>query len=369
MPSDRDTPYNDLPDLPPPVEIETGAVLREAIRANRLLAELKGYCQTLPNPELLLNTVVLQESKDSSAIENIVTTQDELYRAVAAPDDPRQATPEAKEVLRYREAVYTGMRELERTGAITTNLLIRIMQTLKETTADVRRVPGTKLANPFTKDVIYTPPEGEGLLRDKLYALERFINEESRELDPLVTTALAHYQFEAIHPFADGNGRTGRILNVLYLVQQDLLTLPVLYLSGYVIQHKRDYYRLLRQVTEAGAWHEWVLYMLRAVAETSQTTLDKIRQMQALLTETLETARDTLSRAPAREIVDLMFSYPYLRIRMLEEAGIAKRQAASKYLNALADAGLLQPVKLGRDVYFINHALMRLFVEPEPQPG
>lgn len=358
MPLDPNQPYNDLPDLPPPVEIETQQVLRETTRARSLLGELKGYCQTLPNPELLLNVVVLQESKDSSAIENIVTTGDDLYRAFALSD---AATPEAREVLRYREAIYTGLREIERSHALTTNVMIRVMQTIKETQANIRTQPGTKLANPRTGTIVYSPPEGQQLIRDRLYHLEEFINAEHPVYDPVVMMALMHYQFEAIHPFTDGNGRTGRILNVLYLVQQDLLTSPILNLSGYIINNKKDYYRLLRRVTEAGEWVDWVLYMVKAVGKTARATLEKIRAIQDLKEYTLQIGRAALPTAPVREIVDLMFSHPYLKIGTLEEYNLAKRQTASRYLHTLASAKLLIPIKDGRDIYFVNHRLIQLF--------
>lgn len=365
-------PYNDLPDLPPKEQVETRAVLKETVRAGRLLSELKGYCQTLPHPELLLNTVVLQESRDSSAIEAIVTTQDELYQAVATAEAAASAPSAVVEVLRYREAIYTGLAAMERTGGVTTNVMVQVMQTLRQTTAGVRKNPGTKLMNKQTGEVIYWPPEGEDRIRERLYQLERFMNHDDKGFDPLVVMAMMHYQFEAIHPFSDGNGRTGRILNVLYLISKELLSLPVLYLSGYVVRQKSDYYRLLRRVTEAGEWEAWVLYMLGAVADTSRTTLSLIRRMLALKEEAYEAASGALSRAPVREIVDLMFSYPYLKIATLEDQGIAKRQTASKYLHALTAAGggpnLLVPVQRGRDIYFVNHALMRLFTESVPQP-
>ncbi len=372
VPTYSDQPYNALPDLPPAAEVETVPVLKEAIRARSLLSELKGYCLTLPNPEILLNTVVLQESKDSSAIENIVATQDELYRALASQEDTLATTPEVKEVLRYREAIYAGQAEMERTGAIATNVMVRIMQTLKDTTAGIRKNPGTKLLNQATGDVMYWPPEGENVLREKLKALEDFINKAETPYDPLVMMALMHYQFEAIHPFADGNGRTGRILNVLFLLNQNLLTLPVLYLSAYIIHQKSDYYRLLRRVTEEGEWIPWVLYMLRAIASTSRATLDKIEGMRRLHDEALEIVRAAIPRGPARELTDLIFSHPYLKIGTLEEYDVAKRQTASRYLHSLTDAdggpGLLSPVKFGRDIYFINDRLMRLLTAPPLTP-
>lgn len=364
MAFDREKPYNDLPSLPPTVHVESPSVLKATLRAGRALAELKGFCQTLPNPELLLNAVALQESKDSSEIENIVTTQDELYRAAAAPDDiPGGTSNETKEVLRYREAMYSGWNALKNNGLITTNILIRIMQRLKNSQDSVRRVPGTALHSSKTKRVIYTPPEGEAIIRDKLQALETFIHEDS-ELDPLIRMALIHYQFEAIHPFADGNGRTGRILNVLYLVQQELLTLPVLYLSAYILKNKDDYYKCLQQVTEEAGWEEWVLYMLRAVDITARDTLARVTALQALRQSTYEQVRALLRNAPAREIADLLLSFPYVKIQTLTSAGIAQRQTSSGYLKILAEGGLLNSLKIGRDIYYVNHRLMNLFSAP-----
>ena len=358
---DKAIPYNDLPPLPPKGYTESGAVLKAALRAGRALAELKGYCQTLPNPELLISAVSLQEGKDSSEIENIVTTQDELYRAAASPDDlPNGTSSDTKEVLRYREAMYTGWLALQNSGLLTTNTLVKVVQGLKNNQGSIRQMPGTVLHNPKTDEVIYTPPEGEAIIRSKLHELEQFIHNDS-ELDPLVQMALIHYQFEAIHPFADGNGRTGRILNVLYLVQQELLTLPVLYLSGYILTHRDDYYRCLRQVTEDGAWEEWVLYMLRAVDVTARETLAQVTALQALHLSTYEKVKDLLRNAPAREITDILLSYPYIKIQTLVTAGIAKRQTSSSYLKTLSEGGVLSSLKIGRDAYYINRRLMDLF--------
>lgn len=367
MPFNKSEPYNELPPLPPFTCGESSVVLKATLRAGRALAELKGFCQTLPNPELLLNAVALQESKDSSEIENIVTTQDELYRAAASPDDlPGSTSNDTKEVLRYREAMYTGWRALKGNGLLTTNVLIKIMQRLKDSQEGIRRIPGTALYSSKTSQIIYTPPEGETILRDKLQALENFIHADS-EIDPLIRMALIHYQFEAIHPFADGNGRTGRILNVLYLVQQELLTLPVLYLSGYILKNKDDYYRYLRQVTEGGLWEEWILYMLKAVDVTARETLQRVTALQTLRQSTYEQVRTILGNAPSREISDLLLSYPYLKIQTLVSAGIAQRATASGYLKALHAAGLLGQFKIGRDIYYVNHHLTELFSTPLKQ--
>lgn len=355
----RTEPHNKLGDLPPEINLESPVLLKLSIKANRLLAELKGYCQTLPDPKILINTVVLQESKASSAIENIVTTQDELYRAVASFDDGPNVPSTVKEVLLYREALYTGLELMKKRG-LTTNTMIRVMQQLKNTTEEVRKMPGTKLSNPASGETIYTPPQGEILIREKLFALEKFINNEKDEIDPLIKMALIHYQFEAIYPFSDGNGRTGRILNVLYLVQEELLTLPVLYLSSFIIKNKNEYYKLLREVTEKGNWNGWILYMLSAVAETAHETLQKIRNIQRLKEETIPVIKGVLKTSYSRDIVDLIFTHPYLKIKTLEMAGIAKRVTASAYLNKLVSVHILKPVKSGKEIYFINDKLMNV---------
>lgn len=358
----RTSPHNNLQDLPPQFNLENPELLKASIKASRLLAELKGYCQTLPNPLLLINTIVLQESKNSSEIENIVTTQDELYRAAASIDNESTPSSNTREVLLYREALYAGL-ELVQSRGMTTNTMISIMQKLKNTSASIRKTTGTKLANPLTEEVIYTPPEGEMLIRDKLSALEKFINDDKDDIDPLIKMALMHYQFEAIHPFIDGNGRTGRILNVLFLVHKDLLTIPVLFLSSFIIKHKNEYYRLLREVTEKQNWHEWILYMLSAISETSSITLTKIYEIQKLKEEIIPLVKDALKDSYSRDLVELIFSYPYVKIKALEKNGIAKRQTASTYLQKLAKANILKPIKVGKEYYYINHRLMKIISE------
>jgi Fic family protein len=360
MPYDQNKPYNTLPDLPPEIDLESPAILKATIKANRLLGELKGYCQTLPDPRLLINTVILQESKDSSAIENIVTTQDELYKAVVSAEESSGISSSTKEVLLYREAMYLGLEKLKSTSLLTTNTMIQVMQQLKSTGESIRKNSGTRLANPATGKIMYTPPDGEELIRKKLFALEKFIHDDKNELDPLIKMALIHYQFEAIHPFSDGNGRTGRILNVLYLVQQKLLTLPVLYLSSYIINHKTDYYRLLREVTENKKWEDWILYMLNAIAETSAFTLEKIDTIQKLKEATGIKVKDILKASFNRDLVDVIFSFPYVKIKTLEIHNIAKRQTASTYLQQLAAADILQPLKIGKEIYYINKKLMAI---------
>jgi len=362
MAFDKDLPYNNLPDLPPDVDLETPEIFKLTIRANKLLAELKGYCQTLPNPNLLLNTIVLQESKESSEIENIVTTQDELYRASLSLDPVKNHA--AKEVIQYRQALYWGLEEMLEKQVLTTNLLVGIMQKLRDTTDNVRRSTGTKLANPITTAVVYTPPEGENVLRHKLAELEKFMNDDSySDLDPLIKMALIHYQFEAIHPFSDGNGRTGRILNVLYLIHKDLLALPVLYLSRHIIQNKPSYYRLLREVTENNNWVGWVKFVLQGVGETAEMTLKKINSILELKNMAQPLIKETLKSSYSKELVDLLYSYPYIKISVLEQHDIAKRQTAGDYLKKLEKVGLLTSLKLGKEIYYINQGLMKVLSE------
>lgn len=349
--------------MPPKANLETSEIFKLTISANKLLAELKGYCQTLPNPNLLLNTIILQESKESSAIENIVTTQDELYKASLNITD-KIKNPAAKEVIQYREALYWGLEQMQKNGLITTNLLVGIMQKLRDTNDNIRKNPGTKLANPTTDAVVYTPPEGETIIRDKLAKLETFINDDTyNDLDPLIKMALIHYQFEAIHPFSDGNGRTGRILNVLYLINKDLLGLPVLYLSRYIIQNKPDYYRLLREITEDGNWVEWVKYVLDGVGETAAITLKKINAILELKNQTQPLIKEALKSSFSKELVDLLYSYPYIKISVLEQNNIAKRQTAAEYLKKIESIGILRSAKIGKEVYYINDNLMKVLSE------
>ncbi len=359
---DKNIPYNELPDLPPKNNLETTPIFKATIRANKLLAELKGYCQTLPYPQLLLNTIVLQESKESNAIENIVTTQDELYKATLMGDNIKNQA--AKEVLQYREAIYWGIEQLQKNKLITTNLLVGLMQRLRGSSENIRKNTGTKLGNPTNNQIVYTPPEGENIIRDKLSKLEIFINDPAfSDLDPLIKMALIHYQFEAIHPFSDGNGRTGRILNVLYLIQQELLGLPVLYLSHYIIQNKSDYYRLLKSITEDNNWEEWVLFVVNGVAETSEMTLRKINAILELKINTELRAKDVLKSSYSKELVDLLFSHPYIKIKVLEENNIAKRQTASEYLKKLEFHNILDSVKIGNEIYYINKKLIEVLTK------
>lgn len=357
MAFDRDKPFNDLPLLPPAVELETKAVLKQAIAANRRLADLKGLVGQIPNPGLLIQGIVLQEARLSSEIENVVTTNDELFRAAADLVD--KADPATKEVLRYREALWAGFDAI-RERPLSTNLFVDIVRIIKRVDIDVRKVPGTALKNPLG-EVIYTPPEGETAIRDKLANLEQFIHAEDG-LDPLVRLAVAHYQFEAIHPFPDGNGRTGRIINILLLVEQGLLNIPVLFLSDYILRHRADYYAGLRGVTEHGAWEDWVLFMLRAVEETAANTHDRVTRMLDLMEQVRAEVQAKAPRIYSKDLVEVVFRHPYSKIRFVEEAGIAKRHTASDYLRTLAELGVLRPLKVGREVYYINDRLLQVLI-------
>jgi Fic family protein len=349
--------FNDLPNLPPVDFVESPEILRHLAKAARYLGELNGLCASLPDPQLLINTIVLQESKDSSAIENIVTTQDELYKAASEQSDASHA---AKEVLSYREALYVGIEKMaNQKNLLLTNTMVEVVQTIKQNKAGIRTAPGTALKNAINGEVIYTPPCCEDVLREKLAALEQFINDpENSALDPLVKMAFIHYQFEAIHPFADGNGRTGRIVNALYLVQQKLLSQPVLYLSSYIVKYKTEYYQLLKGVTEKNNWHDWVMYILTALIETAQLTTKKIRAMLLLKDEFEKQMKQTLGASFSYELLQLMFTLPYLKIELIEKRAIAHRQTASVWLKKLTDAAILKPQKIGRTTYYINYRLM-----------
>ncbi|WP_054032025.1 Fic family protein [Desulfatitalea tepidiphila] len=355
---DRDKPFNDLPLLPPDVDLESKAILKKAIAANRELAELKGAGDAIPNQAILVNSIVLQEARLSSEIENIVTTSDELYKA--ADEDPSKVDQPTKEVLHYREALWHGFENLK-TRPLSTNLFIELVGIIKQIDLGIRKVPGTKIAD-SRGQIVYTPPEGEALLRELLANLERFMNAEDG-IDPLVKLAVFHYQFEAIHPFTDGNGRTGRIINILYLVEQELLKIPVLYLSHYIIRNKADYYAGLRRVTEQNAWEEWILYMLEAIAATARQTRDKIFRIRDLVNAAQETARTKAPKIYSKDLIELIFEQPYCKIRFLEQRALAKRQTASVYLKTLEEIGLLQSLKVGREVYFMNMPLLAILKE------
>ncbi len=359
-----DMPYNDLPPLPPAADVESRPILKACIEARVALAQLKVAGDLIPNQTVLINTIPILEAQASSAIENVVTTTDRLFRFADRAADAR-ADPATKEALRYRTALHEGFRRLAE-RPITTATAIRICRTIRGVETDIRSTPGTALANEATGEVIYTPPENQSRLRDLLANWERYLHEHE-ETDPLIRMAVAHYQFEAIHPFTDGNGRTGRVLNLLFLVEKDLLKLPILYLSGYIIRRKADYYRLLLNVTTEAAWEEWVLFMLSAVLETARWTTAKIAAIRDLLDQTAETVRREAPKVYSRELAELIFVQPYCRINNLVEAKIAQRQSASVYLKKLAAIGVLEERKIGREKLFINPAFLKLLTGTQPR--
>jgi Fic family protein len=357
MPFDPTKPFDDLPLLPSPADVETKAVLRQALSASRALAELKGAGGLIPDQAILINAIPLQEAKASSEIENIVTTQDELYRA--ALDETAVTDPQTKEVLRYRTALRQGYEVLQR-EKLSLRLIRQVCETLRGEPVDFRgKTDKVYIGNRLTGRVTYTPPSGGKVLHTKLRNLETYLLGAAGP-DPLIRMAVGHYQFEAIHPFVDGNGRTGRILNILYLLQAGLLHIPVLYLSRFIILNKRDYYRALRAVTEDGAWEPWVRYMLRGVEETSLWTFGRIRAIRDLMDTTVERCRTELPKVYSKELIELIFRQPYCRISFLVEAGIAERKTASVYLQELERIGILRSEKRGREIVYRQPALLEV---------
>jgi Fic family protein len=348
-------PYNELTLLPPQTDVESKAVLKACVRAATALAELDRATELIPNPQILINTLPLLEAQASSAIENIVTTTDELFEHLR---DDGSANPATKEALRYRHALMEGYAGLDKLP-LTTRLAESICSRIKGTTLTVRAVPGTAIANSSTGQVVYMPPDGEKRIRDLLANWEKFVHGDD-ELEPLVRLAVSHYQFEAIHPFLDGNGRTGRILNSLFLVERKLLRLPILYLSRFIIVNKAEYYRLLLDVTRDGAWEPWILYVLTGVEETARWTLAKIDTMRKLQDEQMEVVRTERPKIYSRELMDTIFEQPYCRIANLVEKGIAQRQAASRHLKALTEIGVLEEQAHGREKLWVNRDLLRV---------
>ena len=358
-----DQPFDSIPLLPPSVDLESKAILKQCITARAALGELRQSAKLIPNEGMLINTLPLLEAKASSEIENIITTTDHLFQFRGGNDE--QADPATKEALRYSRALYEGYRSLS-DRPLSTGTAERICSTIKGVSMTVRKVPGTTLANQRTGEVIYTPPVGEDHLRSLLGNWERFIH-ESRELDPLIRMAAMHYQFEAIHPFTDGNGRTGRIINSLFLIQEDLLTLPILYLSRYIIQNREGYYRLLLNVTRDGDWEPWLIYLIKGVEETAVWTKRKIEAIRRLSLHTTDYVRKALPKIYSYELVTMLFEQPYCRIQNLIEADIAKRQAASRYLKELVGIGVLEERTFGREKLFVHPKLMKLLTQEANQ--
>ncbi|PSL27858.1 Fic family protein [Dyadobacter jiangsuensis] len=350
-------PYNNLPDLPPKGKLETKAVFKKLISASRALSELKGAITNLPNPLLFIDTINLQEAQASSAIENIITTQDALFQASIVEKNIDDAP--TKEVIHYKDALWYGLEEIRKRPVLTTNLFIAIMQIIKENQSGIRNIPGTQLKNPASSQVIYTPPDSEEVIRKKLAALENFINIDD-DLDPLIKLALIHYQFEAIHPFFDGNGRTGRIILLLYLKQCGLLDLPALYLSSYILKNKNAYYLNLRHVTEKGNWENWILYMLDMIEVTSRESRSRIEHIAALMKEMGEEIQKALPKIYSKDLLEVLFRLPYTKRSSLEVAGLGNIKTAGNYLKSLEEKNFLQSVNVGKEKLYLNFRLMNL---------
>lgn len=352
----REIPYNDLPLLPPKADIETKKILRKTISAGRALAQLNGTLLNLPNPTLFLDTIYLQEAKASSEVENIITTNDELYKSFVA--DRKVENSATKEVLSYKEALWLGLEQLNKKPFITTNLCVSIVQCIKQNTASIRNTPGTTLSN--TKgEVIYTPPSGEKVIRKKLANLEKFINEDET-IDPLIKMALMHYQLEAIHPFSDGNGRTGRILLLLYLKLSGLLDTPAIYLSEYIIKNKANYYKCLRGVTESNDWENYILYMLDLIEETSKKGLERLNKITTTMEKTAEEIKQKLPKIYSKDLLEILFRLPYTKRQHLIDESIGNPKTVGNYLQTLEENGFLKSVKVGKEKLYLNKQLLEI---------
>ena len=348
--------------LPPDTDLNTPEILQKTIEANRYLAELKGMCNSIPNQDILINTLSLQEAKDSSEIENIITTHDALFRADLFEAYVTDAS--AKEVQDYARALRTGFHLISEDKAVTIRHILKIQEIIESHNAGFRKLPGTELKNPATDETVFIPPQSEEEIKFGMHNLELFINdEELSSLDPLIKMALIHYQFESIHPFYDGNGRTGRIINILYLVQQNLLDIPVLYLSRYIIKTKGTYYRLLQKVRTENDWHSWVLYMLEGVVQTSRQTLEMIIEIRDLMMSYKHLIRKDF-KFYSQDVINHLFRHPYTKIKHFQNDLKISRLTARKYLEELTNAGFLQKIRVGNSNYYINGPLYHLLANP-----
>lgn len=355
----NEIPFNDLPLLPPAKEfIESVIIFKQLVKSSVALAELKGIIHILPNPEILLNAVILKEARASSAIENVITTQNKLYQALSAKGD--QIDSSTKEVLRYREAMLFGFRTIQKKDILTINTIVEIQQILEENNAGIRKLSGTALRNSTTGKVIYTPPDQTIVINSLLSNLEKFINLDDDEIHHLIKMAIQHYQFESIHPFYDGNGRTGRIINVLYLIMTGLLEQPILFLSGYIIDNKSEYYRLLQEVRTNNKWEDWILYILKGVEITAKATINQVSEMNKLFEQTKEKTRKELPKIYSKELIELLFEHPYSKSEYLENRLSISRITAAKYLKALEKIGILESKKVWKETLYINTSLFEL---------
>jgi Fic family protein len=353
-----------IDEFPPSEELESKDILRQCVASTRVLAELKGASLSIPNQGILINTLSLQEAKDSSAIENIITTHDELYKHELFPDIVYNLA--AKEVHDYTSALRAGFDRIGREGVIARSTILAIQAALEKNDAGFRVLPGTELKNDATGETVYVPPQKADYVERLMARLVEFLNEETgRPFDPLVRMALIHHQFESIHPFYDGNGRTGRILNALYLVKTGLLDIPVLYLSRYLIQTKSEYYRLLQNVRDSGDWEPWILYILVAVEKTSRSTLRQIEAIKIALMDYKHRIREAFPKMYSQDLINNLFNHPYTKIDFLRKDLRIGRLTATKYLDALADAGFLSKQKIGRSNYYVNNSLFPILTMEE----
>jgi Fic family protein len=348
-----------LKPLPLEKDIETKAVLRKLARAHKALAELKGVVTSIPNQHILIETLTLREARESSAVENIISTFAEVYQSSLL--NQQFASAEAKEVHQYANALKAGFELVKKQGLLTNNYILQIQELVEGNKAGFRKLPGTKLLNDTTGEVVYTPPQDHDTIVALMNNLEEFMNDDAMmDADPLVKMAIIHHQFESIHPFYDGNGRTGRIINMLFLIQKKLLDLPVLYLSRYIIQHKNDYYRLLQKVRETDEWEEWIIYMLDGVEKTADQTIVLIGDIKNLMQQYKETIRTRLPKLYSQDLLNNLFKYPYTKIEYLVHDLSIARNTAIRYLDALVKEQLLVKQKIGRDNYYINQSLFDL---------
>lgn len=359
----------EIPLLPPKSDVETKAVLKQLAVSHRYLALLNGRSATIPNENILINTLSLQEAKESSAIENIITTHDEMYKAELF--EAYFNNSQAKEVSRYAQALKSGFQQIREGKPLTHSLIKTIQKDLEQNDAGYRKNAGTVLKNERTGEIVYTPPQDFPTIEKLMDNLVNFINDnEMSELDPLIKMAIIHHRFETIHPFYDGNGRTGRIINILYLVKEELITLPILYLSRYIIQYKADYYRLLQSARESNDWEEWILYMLKGVEETAKQTLHLIDGIKELMQQYKQKIRTELPKIYSQDLLNNLFKHPYTKIEFVEKELYIERRTASKYLNSLSEIGLLNKIKIGKSNFYINAPLYDLFAKgvPPAQP-
>lgn len=355
-----------IPKLPLPYDLETKEILKQVNRANRKLAELKGVAQTIPNEQILINTLTLQEAKDSSAVENIVTTQDDLYKADLNLTEAA-INASTKEVLNYRQAMQRGFELARKTKLLTLNDIKKIQQELESNYAGFRSAPGTTLQNQ-NKEIVYTPPQSKLEIEKAMQNLEQYINDpQMHDVDPLIKMAIIHHQFESIHPFYDGNGRTGRIINILYLVINGLLDLPILYLSRYITHNKGDYYRLIQSVRDnvtdnSHEWEQWIMFILKGVEETAEETIRLVKGISQLMADYKTKLRPLFGRQYKHELLNNLFFHPYTKIEFIQKDMMVQRKTAAKYLDIIVENGLLEKVKIGHTNYYINIQLMDLFM-------